>query len=111
MEMQFFVKPGSDVEWFNRWKEERMQWFLELGITKDKLQWHQHPRDKLAHYAKDAYDIEYQFPFGWGEIEGIHNRTDFDLARHEQYSGKSLKYFDEVTKEKFTPFIIETSAG
>jgi len=111
MEMQFFVKPGSDVEWFNRWKEERMQWFLELGITKDKLQWHQHPRDKLAHYAKDAYDIEYQFPFGWGEIEGIHNRTDFDLARHEEYSGKSLKYYDEQTKERYIPYIIETSAG
>lgn len=88
-----------------------MQWFLELGITKDKLQWHQHPRDKLAHYAKDAYDIEYQFPFGWGEIEGIHNRTDFDLARHEEYSGKSLKYYDEQTKERYIPYIIETSAG
>ncbi|MBM2845904.1 MAG: glyS1 [Bacteroidetes bacterium] len=111
MEMQFFVKPGSDVEWFNRWKEERMKWFLELGMTKDKLQWHQHPPDKLAHYAKDAFDIEYQFPFGWGEIEGIHNRTDFDLARHEEYSGKSLKYYDEQTKERYIPYIIETSAG
>ncbi len=111
MEMQFFVKPGTDVEWFNRWKEERMSWFLGLGMTKEKLQWHQHAPDKLAHYAKDAYDIEYRFPFGWGEIEGIHNRTDFDLSRHEEYSGKSMKYFDPETKEKFTPFIIETSAG
>lgn len=111
MEMQFFVKPGSDVEWFNYWKEERMQWFLSLGMTKDKLQWHQHPPDKLAHYAKDAFDIEYLFPFGWGEIEGIHNRTDFDLSRHEEYSGKAMKYFDPETKERYTPYIIETSAG
>jgi len=111
MEMQFFVKPGSDVEWFNYWKEERMQWFLSLGMTKDRLQWHQHPPDKLAHYAKDAFDIEYLFPFGWGEIEGIHNRTDFDLSRHEEYSGKAMKYFDPETKEKYTPYIIETSAG
>ena len=111
MEMQFFVKPGTDVEWFNRWREERMQWFINLGMTKEKLQWHQHEPDKLAHYAKDAYDIEYQFPFGWGEIEGIHNRTDFDLSRHQEYSGKAMQYFDEQTKEKFIPYIIETSAG
>jgi glycyl-tRNA synthetase len=111
MEMQFFVKPGSDVEWFNNWRTERMQWFLNLGMTKEKLQWHQHEPDKLAHYAKDAYDIEYLFPFGWGEIEGIHNRTDFDLSRHQEYSGKSMQYFDEQAKEKFIPYIIETSAG
>jgi len=111
MEMQFFVKPGTDDEQFEYWRSERMKWFVGLGMKAEKLQWHQHPKDKLAHYAKDAYDIEYQFPFGWGEIEGVHNRTDFDLSRHEQYSGKSLKYFDEVTKEKFTPFVIETSAG
>ena len=86
-------------------------WFLALGMTKDKIRFHQHEPDKLAHYAKDAYDIEYLFPFGWGEIEGIHNRTDFDLSRHEQFSGKSMKYFEEQGKEKFTPFIIETSAG
>jgi glycyl-tRNA synthetase len=109
--MQYFVKPGTDVEWFEYWRTQRMQWFIDHGMTKEKLQWHQHPSDKLAHYAKDAYDIEYQFPFGWGEIEGIHNRTDYDLSRHEQFSGKNLKYFDEETKEKFTPFIIETSAG
>ena len=96
MEMQFFVKPGTDEEWFKYWKEQRMQWFLDLGMTQEKLQFHRHEPDKLAHYAKDAYDIEYEFPFGWGEIEGIHNRTDFDLSRHEQYSGKSMKYFDEA---------------
>ena len=111
MEMQFFVKPGSDVEWFEYWREERLKWFIGLGMTREKLQWHQHEPDKLAHYAKDAFDIEYQFPFGWGEIEGIHNRTDFDLSRHEEYSGKTMKYFDEASKEKFTPYIIETSAG
>jgi len=111
MEMQFFVKPGTDVEWFNYWKQRRLEWFVSLGLTAAKLQYHQHEPDKLAHYAKDAFDIEYLFPFGWGEIEGIHNRTDFDLSRHEQYSGKTMKYFDEQTKEKYTPFIIETSAG
>ncbi len=111
MEMQFFVKPGTDVEWFEYWREQRMQWFVRLGMAPGALQWHQHEPGKLAHYAKDAYDIEFAFPFGWGEIEGVHNRTDFDLSRHEQFSGKSLKYFDEQTKEKFTPFIIETSAG
>ncbi len=111
MEMQFFVKPGTDDHWFEYWKAERMKWFTDLGMTKEKLQWHQHPKDKLAHYAKDAYDIEFQFPFGWGEIEGVHNRTDYDLSRHEEYSTKSLKYFDDETKEKYTPFVIETSAG
>ncbi|HLF15326.1 MAG TPA: glycine--tRNA ligase [Bacteroidota bacterium] len=111
MEMQFFVKPGTDDEWFEYWRGERMRWFGGLGMEKDRLRWHRHEKDKLAHYAKDAYDIEYSFPFGWGEIEGIHNRTDFDLSRHEQFSGKSLKYFDEDAKEKFTPYIIETSAG
>ncbi len=111
MEMQFFVKPITDVQWFEYWREQRMQWFVDLGMKKEKLQWHQHAPDKLAHYAKDAYDIEYLFPFGWGEIEGIHNRTDFDLSRHEEFSGKSMKYFDDEAKEKYTPYIIETSAG
>ncbi len=111
MEMQFFVKPETDVEWFTYWKAERLAWFKSLGMREDHLQFHQHEPDKLAHYAKDAYDIEYAFPFGWGEIEGIHNRTDYDLSRHEEFSGKGLKYFDEQSKEKFTPFIIETSAG
>ena len=111
MEMQYFVKPGADDEAFEYWREQRMAWFIRLGMQKEKLQWHRHEPGKLAHYAKDAYDIEYAFPFGWGEIEGVHNRTDFDLSRHEEFSGKRLKYFDEETKEKFTPYIIETSAG
>ncbi|HMD14945.1 MAG TPA: glycine--tRNA ligase, partial [Bacteroidota bacterium] len=111
MEMQFFCKPGTDDQHFEYWREQRMNWFLSLGMPKEKLQWHQHEPNKLAHYAKDAYDIEFKFPFGWGEIEGVHNRTDFDLSRHEQFSGKNMKYFDEETKEKFIPYIIETSAG
>jgi glycyl-tRNA synthetase len=111
MEMQYFVKPGTDVEWFGYWKEQRINWFRGLGMKADRLQFHQHEPDKLAHYAKDAYDIEYLFPFGWGEIEGIHNRAQWDLSRHEEFSGKTLKFFDEQTKEKFTPFVIETSAG
>jgi len=111
MEMQYFVKPGTDEKWFEYWRHERMQWFVDLGMKADKLQWHRHEAGKLAHYAKDAYDIEFLFPFGWGEIEGVHNRTDYDLSRHEEFSGKGLKYFDEETKEKFIPYIIETSAG
>ena len=111
MEMQFFVKPGTDDEWFEYWREERMNWYVNLGMGKDQLRWHRHPKEKLAHYAKDAYDIEFMFPFGWGEIEGVHNRTNFDLSRHEEYSGKSMKYFDEETREKYTPFVIETSSG
>ncbi len=111
MEMQFFVKPGTDDEWFEYWREQRMNWYVNLGMGKDQLRWHRHPKEKLAHYAKDANDIEFMFPFGWGEIEGVHNRTDFDLSRHEEYSGKSMKYFDEESKEKYTPFVIETSSG
>jgi glycyl-tRNA synthetase len=111
MEMQYFVKPEEDKKWYDYWKEQRINWFKSLGMSKDKLRFHDHPKEKLAHYAKEATDIEYEFPFGWGEIEGIHNRTNFDLSRHEEYSGKSLKYLNEETKEKFIPYIIETSAG
>lgn len=111
MEMQYFVKSSEDKKWYDYWKEERINWYKSLGMTGSKLRFHDHPAEKLAHYAKEATDIEYQFPFGWGEIEGIHNRTNFDLSRHEEYSGKSMKYFDEESKEKFLPFIIETSAG
>lgn len=111
MEMQYFVKPEDDKKFYDYWKQKRLEWYKTLGMTPEKLRYHDHPKDKLAHYAKEATDIEYEFPFGWGEIEGIHNRTNFDLTRHEQFSGKSQKYFDEETKEKFIPFIIETSAG
>jgi len=111
MEMQFLIHPSEDTKWYEYWKEMRMEWYKSLGMTTSKLRYHDHPAEKLAHYAKVATDIEYEFPFGWGEIEGIHNRTDFDLARHEEFSGKSLKYFDETKKEKYIPYIIETSAG
>jgi glycyl-tRNA synthetase len=111
MEMQFFVKPGADLEWFEFWKAQRMAWVQALGLAPAKLRFHQHGKDELAHYAKDAYDIQYEFPFGWQEFEGIHNRTDFDLSRHQQASGKKLEYVDTVTNERFIPYVIETSAG
>ena len=109
MEMQFFINPKDDEKWFEYWREQRVNWFVKYGLKKDKLKIFAH--EKLAHYAKAAVDIEYEFPFGWGEIEGIHNRTDFDLKRHTEFSGKKLEYYDDQTKERFTPFVIETSAG
>jgi len=111
MEMQFFVRPGEDSEWFEKWREERMQWHQSIGIRAEKLRWHEHGPGELAHYAKAAFDIQYEFPFGWQEIEGIHNRTDFDLGRHQEYSGKRLAYFDEARKEHYVPYVIETSVG
>ncbi len=111
MEMQYFVKPGSDEEWFKFWKEQRIAWYQRLGIHQEKLRFHEHSSKELAHYAKAAFDIEYEFPFGWSEIEGIHNRTDFDLSRHQEYSGKDLRYFDQAAGEKYVPYIIETSTG
>jgi glycyl-tRNA synthetase len=111
MEMQFFVQPGTDTEWFERWREWRMDWHRGLGLTPAKLQWHQHTGSELAHYAKAAFDIQYQFPFGWQEIEGIHNRGDFDLSRHQEYSGKKLEYFDQAQNRRYIPYIVETSAG
>jgi glycyl-tRNA synthetase len=109
--MQFFVKPGSDEEWFETWKALRMDWHVELGIRPEKLRFHEHGPDELAHYAKKAFDVEYEFPFGWKEFEGIHNRTDFDLGRHQEYSGKRLEYIDAVTNERYVPYVIETSMG
>jgi glycyl-tRNA synthetase len=111
MEMQFFVKPGSEGEWFEFWRAERLQWLQGLGIRAEKMRWHQHGPGELAHYAKAAYDIEYEFPFGWHEFEGIHNRTDFDLTNHQQASGKKLEYLDPATNERFIPYVVETSAG
>ena len=111
MEMQFFVKPGTDGEWFERWREWRMQWHQSIGLTPARLRWHQHGPGELAHYAKAAFDIEYEFPFGWNEIEGIHNRSDYDLGRHQEYSGKKLEYFDQAANERYLPYIVETSAG
>jgi glycyl-tRNA synthetase len=111
MEMQFFIHPTEDDKWFEYWREERWNWYKELGINMSRLRWHQHGHGELAHYAKAAYDIEYEYPFGWQELEGIHNRTDFDLGRHSKASGKDMSYFDERFTEKFIPYIIETSAG
>ena len=111
MEMQFFVQPGTDGEWFERWREWRMEWHRSLGLDPAKLQWHQHAGSELAHYAKAAFDIQYQFPFGWQEIEGIHNRGDFDLGRHQEFSGKKLEYFDQAENQRYLPYIVETSAG
>jgi glycyl-tRNA synthetase len=112
MEMQFFVKPGSDVEWFNEWRKRRWAYYEKLGVRMDRLRWHQHGPDELAHYAKDAYDIEYLFPMGWRELEGVHNRSNYDLTRHTEYSGKDLQYIDQDNNnDRYIPFIIETSAG
>jgi len=110
MEMQYFVKPGTQLEAFEAWREERFNWYTSsLGISPEKLHWYKH--DKLAHYADLAYDIKFEFPFGIEEIEGIHSRTDFDLSQHQKYSGKTMEYVDQVTNERYTPFVVETSAG
>ncbi len=111
MEMQYFVKPGTDEESFEYWKANRMAYYDKLGIRKDKLRYHQHGKDELAHYAKDAFDIEYEFPMGWQELEGIHSRTDFDLSRHQEFSGKDLTWLDQESRERYIPYVIETSAG
>ena len=112
LEMQYFVKPGTDDDEMKVWKKERFNFYTDgLGINKDKIRFHQHGDGELAHYAKEAWDIEYEFPFGWSEIEGIHNRKDFDIKRHQEFSGKNMQYSDQVTNEKYFPYIIETSAG
>ena len=111
MEMQFFVKPDQADEWFETWKERRMAFYDTIGINRENLRFEEHGPDELAHYARAAFDIEYKFPIGWSELEGIHNRADFDLRQHEEHSGKSMGYRDPHTNEKYTPFIIETSAG
>ena len=111
MEIEFFVKPGTDEEWFNYWLEERLNWYVKLGIKRENLRLRQHTKGELAHYARECYDIDYLFPMGWAELEGIANRGDFDLVQHTSFSGKSRDYFDEETKEHFVPYIIEPSAG
>ena len=112
MEMQYFVKPGTDEEELETWKDKRFEFYSDqLGINNKNLRFKQHGDGELAHYAKEAWDIEYNFPFGWSEIEGIHNRTDYDLTRHEEFSGKNLSFVDQVNNDKYLPYIIETSAG
>ena len=113
MEMQFFVEPGTDMEWFETWKALRMQWHLDLGLSPDRLQFHQHTAGELAHYARAAFDVTFDFggTLGYQEIEGVHNRSDFDLTQHQQYSSKKLEYFDQVNNKRYVPYVIETSVG
>jgi len=109
MEMQFFVRPGTELEWFDKWRETRLRWHLSMGVDASKYRFHKH--DKLAHYANAAYDIEFQFPFGFKEVEGIHSRTDFDLGNHAKFSGKKITYFDPELNESYVPYVVETSIG
>ncbi len=109
MEMQFFVRPGTQKEWYEQWKETRLKWHLSLGMGEDNYRFHDH--EKLAHYADAAADIEFKFPFGFKELEGIHSRTDFDLSSHEEFSGKKLQYFDPEINERYVPYVVETSIG
>jgi glycyl-tRNA synthetase len=114
MEMEFFVEPGSDEEWHDYWIAERTKWWVDLGITPDNLRHYEHPKEKLSHYSKRTVDIEYRFRFGgseWGELEGIANRTDFDLSTHAKHSGADLSYFDQEKGERWTPYVIEPAAG
>ncbi|MCQ2398223.1 MAG: glycine--tRNA ligase [Sphaerochaetaceae bacterium] len=112
MEMQFFCKPGTDEKWFPYWREQRMKFYIDrIGIVPDHLRWHQHGPDELAFYAKDAYDIQFLFPMGWQELEGVHSRTDYDLTQHQKFSGKEMGYLDPETNERYIPYVVETSAG
>ena len=111
MEIEYFVKPDSDDEWFKYWTEERLKWYQDLGIKKEHLKLRPHESCELAHYAKGCYDIEFLFPMGWSELEGIANRGDFDLKQHSSASGKGMEYFDDETKEHYIPYVIEPSAG
>jgi glycyl-tRNA synthetase len=109
MEMQFFVQPGTEMKWYEYWKDLRIKWHKNLGVDDSKYRFHDHV--KLAHYANAAVDIEYDFPFGFKEVEGIHSRTDFDLKQHEEFTGKKLRYFDNETNESYVPYVVETSIG
>ncbi|MEZ0535937.1 glycine--tRNA ligase [Caldicellulosiruptoraceae bacterium PP1] len=111
MEIEYFVKPGTDDFWHQDWIKRRLEWYYKLGIKKENIKVREHEKDELAHYAKGCVDIEYLFPMGWSELEGIANRTDFDLSRHQEFSGQNLTYFDDETKQRFIPYVIEPSAG
>jgi glycyl-tRNA synthetase len=111
MEIEFFVMPGTDEEWHQKWIDERFAWYQNYGIRKENIRLREHDTDELAFYAKRCVDVEYLFPMGWSELEGIANRTDYDLKQHSQYSGKALEYYDEETKQKLVPYVIEPAAG
>ncbi|MGB2599080.1 MAG: glycine--tRNA ligase [Candidatus Omnitrophota bacterium] len=111
MELEYFVKPGEDEKWYEYWLEERLNWYYSLGIRKESLRLREHEKEELAHYAKRCHDIEFMFPMGWSELEGVANRTDFDLKQHSQISGRDLSYFDDSTGEKIIPYVIEPSGG
>lgn len=111
MEMQYFVKPGTDEKFFENWKETRWNFYLKYGLKSENLKFHPHGPGELAHYAKAAVDVQYRFPMGFSELEGIHNRSDFDLSQHTKFSGKNLEYFDEKTQERYVPYVIETAVG
>ena len=111
MEIEYFVKPGTDQEWLNTWVEERFSWYVKHGIRRENLRLRRHGEDELAHYARDCYDIEYRFPWSWAELEGIANRTDYDLRHHGEASGQDLTYFDDETRERYYPYVIEPSGG
>jgi glycyl-tRNA synthetase len=111
MEMQYFVSPEEDKKWFEYWKQERFDSYLRLGVKESRLRFSAHGPEELAHYAKEAFDIQFEYPFGWEELEGIHNRTDYDLKRHSEFSGKDLTYLDDATNRRYIPYIVETAAG
>ncbi len=111
MELEYFVKPGEDEKWYEYWLDERMNWYVSLGIKRENLRLREHKKEELAHYAKRCHDIEYLFPMGWSELEGIANRKDFDLKQHSKISGKDLQYFDDTTSERYVPYVIEPSGG
>ena len=111
MEIEYFVKPGTDEQWLESWLEERLSWYVDHGISRENLRTRRHGEDELAHYAKDCYDIEYRFPWGWAELEGVANRTDYDLKHHGEASGEDLTYFDDETRERYYPYVIEPSGG
>jgi glycyl-tRNA synthetase len=113
MEMQFFVEPGTDMKWFEYWKAQRMEWHRELGLAENRLQFHEHTKEELAHYARAAFDVQFDFggTLGFQEIEGVHNRGDFDLTQHQTFSGKKLEYFDQPNNRRYVPFVVETSVG
>jgi glycyl-tRNA synthetase len=111
MELEFFVQPGTGMEWFEQFREQRWRWHVDLGVPEERMRWHEHGLDERAHYAQAAFDIEFEFPFGWSEFEGIHHRGDYDLRAHTEHSGKDLAYTDPDSKERYLPHVIETSIG